>query len=640
MKKEYFNIPNMLGYFRIVMIPVFLYLYFHEQYLISFIVLAISLLTDLFDGMIARKLNMVTDFGKILDPVADKLTQASLTIAVVYHYPLMYIFLIIFLIKEIYMAIMGLDLMKKNVIKGAILQGKICTVVIDVGIFILLLFPKMNYSIAYIIMAVMIINVIYTFIKYIQFHLSLLKGKTFKNKAIFIGFGLFLSYIIIGAVAPYIKQPEVSQKHKEEFNIEDFYGEHTSNDRASILEDNQIALEERIRLIENAQKRIILSTFDFRSDVSGKQIISSLIQASNRNVKVQILMDGFNFFTHMQGNPYFYSLVSQDNVEIKIYNHINILTPWKIMSRMHDKYLIADEEVYILGGRNTFDYFLGNGDSYKNYDREVLVYNSGSDDSSIYQILDYFYSIWNQQECQLWQPKQWIYKTQQVKEANKELNMIYDDMINEHKEWIIKEDYNQKTVKVNHIQLLSNPTVLYSKEPTLFYDLTQIMKQAQNKITIHTPYIICNEMMYNSFETICKNKEVSLMTNSSINNGNPFGAVDYALNKDKILSTGLNILEYNGGVSYHGKSILIDNHISIVGSFNMDMKSVYQDTELMLFIDSEEINQQLAINMENYHKECEENKEASLLYEKDMSIIKKIQRFILKYLDPIFRFLW
>lgn len=49
---------------------------------------------------------------------------------------------------------------------------------------------------------------------------------------------------------------------------------------------------------------------------------------------------------------------------------------------------------------------------------------------------------------------------------------------------------------------------------------------------------------------------------------------------------GAKVLEYHGGVSYHGKSAVIDDRLTIVGSFNMDMKSAYQDTELMLVIDS------------------------------------------------------
>ena len=69
-----------------------------------------------------------------------------------------------------------------------------------------------------------------------------------------------------------------------------------------------------------------------------------------------------------------------------------------------------------------------------------------------------------------------------------------------------------------------------------------------------------------------------------------------------ILSTGINIWEYEGGYSYHGKSILIDDDLSVIGSFNMDMRSTYLDTELMLVIRSKEINKQLEEGMMEYER--------------------------------------
>lgn len=64
--------------------------------------------------------------------------------------------------------------------------------------------------------------------------------------------------------------------------------------------------------------------------------------------------------------------------------------------------------------------------------------------------------------------------------------------------------------------------------------------------------------------------------------------------------TGIKIYEYEGGISYHGKSITVDDNLSIIGSFNMDMRSAYLSTELMLVIDSEDINKQLSGYMDEY----------------------------------------
>ena len=80
-KKELFSIPNLMGYFRLVMIPVFVWLYLHAvtdaDYYRAAMVMGISSITDMFDGMVARKFNMITEFGKFLDPLADKLLVVS-----------------------------------------------------------------------------------------------------------------------------------------------------------------------------------------------------------------------------------------------------------------------------------------------------------------------------------------------------------------------------------------------------------------------------------------------------------------------------------------------------------------------------------------------------------------------------------
>lgn len=179
-KRVYFNIPNLLGYLRLILIPVFLMLYTRAEtdaeYVVAFLVLAISFLTDFVDGKIARKFDMITDFGKALDPVADKLTQGALAVAITYRYPLMLYFLILFVIKEVYMGVMGLCLIRKGRgVNGAQMYGKICTAGIDLFCFVLLLFPDIPYHIGSVLIVCMILMVIVSWMLYIKFHVSLWK---------------------------------------------------------------------------------------------------------------------------------------------------------------------------------------------------------------------------------------------------------------------------------------------------------------------------------------------------------------------------------------------------------------------------------------------------------------------------------
>lgn len=75
-KREYFSIPNLMGYFRILLIPIYLIVYIRadsvRDYQIAAGIMVLSFLSDFLDGKIARRFNMVTEFGKILDPIADK----------------------------------------------------------------------------------------------------------------------------------------------------------------------------------------------------------------------------------------------------------------------------------------------------------------------------------------------------------------------------------------------------------------------------------------------------------------------------------------------------------------------------------------------------------------------------------------
>lgn len=113
--KDWNTIPNWLSYLRIVLIPVFAVLFYNGYVGWAILVLAISGLTDFFDGKIARKFNQVSDLGKIIDPVADKLTQITIAVMLYIEFrssseelikTFSWVFLI-FVIKEFVMVFFG-----------------------------------------------------------------------------------------------------------------------------------------------------------------------------------------------------------------------------------------------------------------------------------------------------------------------------------------------------------------------------------------------------------------------------------------------------------------------------------------------------------------------------------------------------
>lgn len=425
--------------------------------------------------------------------------------------------------------------------------------------------------------------------------------KRFKMRYILYTILFFAVYEIVGISVSYARHPKISESYKEQFSAEKCYSDTVSSDRARIIEDNEDALNLRLRMFNNAKEKIVISTYDFHSDRSGKDVISTLIEAAKRGVEVKILVDGFTGFLGMDRNPYFYALSSCDHVEIKFYNRVNFLKPWKAMGRLHDKYVIVDDHLYLMGGRNTFNVFLGDY-GYKNYDREVLVYTKDvNEKSSIHQLEKHFNEMWNLKVCSRFKDHSIFTSKEKISKAKKNLEDHYVKIIKEKPERLENPPYESFTFETDKITLLRNPSSVYAKEPKVFYSLIELMKQAKGEVKLHTPYVICNKEMYDAFTEVCKeNQDITIMTNSVANNGNPFGASDYMKNKDKILDTGIHIREYEGGVSYHGKSLTIGDELAILGSFNMDMRSTYLNTELMLVVDSKKLNSQLKECMEHY----------------------------------------
>lgn len=148
-KKDVFTIPNILSFFRLILIPVYVTIYLNarepKDYFISGTILAVSCLTDMIDGQIARRFNLISNLGKLLDPIADKTTQLALVICLSIRYRVLYLVLILFLIKEFTQLFLAYAKFRQGkALPGAILAGKICTFVLFTSLIILVLFPTLD----------------------------------------------------------------------------------------------------------------------------------------------------------------------------------------------------------------------------------------------------------------------------------------------------------------------------------------------------------------------------------------------------------------------------------------------------------------------------------------------------------------
>ena len=141
--KDIITVPNLLSIVRIILIPFMIYIYLYQKdYFLAACVLAVSYASDIADGIIARKFDMISDIGKILDPLADKLTQASMLICISIGHKYGWALFALLFVKEMMVALAGYFAVRRTgVVSGAKWYGKVCTVALNTMFAVLLFIP-------------------------------------------------------------------------------------------------------------------------------------------------------------------------------------------------------------------------------------------------------------------------------------------------------------------------------------------------------------------------------------------------------------------------------------------------------------------------------------------------------------------
>jgi len=128
------HIPNILTVARFFLIPFIIYFIVINEYIIALLFLTISGLTDIIDGWMARKYNLITNFGKLIDPLADKLTQLAVLLTITFKGVIPYWIIIIVALKEATMIAGASFLYGKELVVSSRWFGKLSTVLFYVAI--------------------------------------------------------------------------------------------------------------------------------------------------------------------------------------------------------------------------------------------------------------------------------------------------------------------------------------------------------------------------------------------------------------------------------------------------------------------------------------------------------------------------
>lgn len=178
------NVPNSISFVRILLLPIFIYYFLQDNWMAAAGVLAFSGFTDFLDGFIARKFNKITELGKILDPIADKLTQATVAVCMAIHQPELIPLLSVFIIKEFTMLCGSIVLFRKGLRPAsAKWYGKVATGGFYIAMFSVILLeacaPFEYTGVILVLTAISAVLMVHAFIRYIFLFLSIIRESRF-----------------------------------------------------------------------------------------------------------------------------------------------------------------------------------------------------------------------------------------------------------------------------------------------------------------------------------------------------------------------------------------------------------------------------------------------------------------------------
>lgn len=433
---------------------------------------------------------------------------------------------------------------------------------------------------------------------------------------------VYLIYIFIFSFVIYSFHP--SSNKETETNI--LSNQH-KNDRVTLIESPEQAITARLDLIESAETVLDIAYYKWADGDVSDLMLGSVLEAADRGVEVRILLDGILQLGSLgtRVDEAFRGFKSHPNIEIKVYEPFNPLVPIAWNNRMHDKIILVENKFGLIGGRNIEDRFYLN-DAHKDglvKDREVLVYNDKQSSSVLDDMDKYYDSLWDYKHSKEKHPRM---TERKVKKADALLTEIRTQHQDYKKDFLLKNFPNLKMINwakeslpAETVHFISNSLGRLNQDPHALKSILKLSEDATDSIFIQSPYFIPSRKMLPIVQdyTIDSDK-ATLFTNSEAVSPNVVAISTYNNRRKFLVDSGAKVFEYQGPGSTHGKSAIFDEQVSVVGTFNVDPRSSFINTESMIVIDSEEFADQLK-------KEIGEDFANSLQVASDYEYVEKKQ---------------
>ncbi len=411
-----------------------------------------------------------------------------------------------------------------------------------------------------------------------------------------------------------------------------------------VLENGGASMISRAWLCSYAEQTIDIQYFIFSTDNIGLIACDYLVRAADRGVKVRILIDDIMVDASVQD---ILTLDAHENISIKIYNPginigkslvgklKNVITDFRgVNQRMHNKTFIVDGKVVITGGRNIADEYFDFDHAYNFRDRDVLLLGEVCQDVS-----NSFSEFWDDALStdirSLVDEEDWI--------SDPNFERLHQYACNPENYW--PQIRNKVADFKTTIEAIKESNELFWLEELEFISdkpgkndetrglggggktterLIELVNSATHSVDIQSPYLITTELSRTIFKkAVDRGVRIRILTNSLASTDNIEAFSSYQSDRKNLLATGVEVYEFRPDAAVrkkimteelqtkldftpifglHAKTMVVDNHISVIGTFNLDPRSANLNTECLTIIDSKEVAENVMRGIEEEFK--------------------------------------
>ena len=388
----------------------------------------------------------------------------------------------------------------------------------------------------------------------------------------------------------------------------------SSNSKFLAIHKNDEALAWRIALIEHAQHSIDAQYYSWHTDTSGQWLISKLIEAADRGVRVRLLLDDIHT---LGAERRIATLNRHQNIEVRIFNPFKVRWSnqlfrtfellWnlnRLNHRMHNKLLVVDNIASIIGGRNIGDEFFGLNKSFVFRDLDLLVCGK-----AVKKFSYSFDLFWNNpisktaRRLIAFRPGRLDFRHMKKRlDKNIALSQKIIQRITEVKITLINDADLKNQLTSSRAQVFYDiPNVETIEEKHMAHDLYQCNIHTKKQLTIISAYFIPSKALITSLQTLLDNGvKIKVLTNSLASIDVTAAFTGYERYRRQLLNMGVELFEFRAEPKYrstysasdinidylslHAKSIIYDDSSVYVGTLNLDPRSECLNTEIGIFV--------------------------------------------------------